>query len=213
VIYFSFLIGVVLLVGYVIYCIIEFIKIDRFSRLPEKKGSLKLKSVKINGQLLSFDSESKEPVIKIKDRIRRMEFGVRFEGRVRNGFFHAIIRYVRGRATHVPESNTYLGDAVFAEGRLLVLSFSDGRLNTGILQGNETIELLFEVCKDLTENPVIGIKDIPRLGRIATRRYCSIPENFEVESIELRVYEDPTFRSNYKRRAVDLITVRPSKLE
>lgn len=209
-IYGLFLIGVALLVGYVVYGIVEFEKIDRFSRLPEKRGTLSLLSVRINGQALHFDSESREPIIAIQDRIRRMELGVRFEGRVRNGFFHAVFRYRNGMSTHIPEQNTYLGDIVFADGWNLVIS-PDKRLDTGIIQSNGPVELLFEVCRDITENPQIREIEIPRLGRREIHRYCSIPDNYALESIELRVFEDPLFRSSYKRRQVDLITIRPER--
>lgn len=208
-VYGLFLTGVALLVGYVVYCILEFEKIDRFSRLPEMEGNLTLLSVRINGEAIPFNSD-REPVIAIPRRIRRLEFGVRFEGQVRNGFFHAVIRYRNGQSTHIPEPNTYLGDTVFAEGRILVIS-PDKRLDTGILQSNGPVELLFDVCRDISENPQIGETEISGLGRRGIHRYCSIPEDYILESIELRVFEDPLFKSNYKRREIDLITVRPER--
>ena len=208
-IYGTFLTGVALLIGYVVYCIFEFEKIDRFSRLPELgERSLTLFSVKINGQPIQFDSDSREPVIAFSSRIRRMEFGMRFEGQVRNGFFHAVIRYRNGQSTHIPEANTYLGDTVFANGLNLVIS-PNKRLDTGILQNNGPVELLFEVCKDMTENPIIREIEVSRLGRREMRQYCSIPANYAIESIELRVWEDPLYQSSNKRREVDILTVLP----
>lgn len=205
-IYCSFLLGVALLVGYVVYCIEEFWSIDKFSSVPEKKGNLTLQAVRINGQALYFETESKEPEVLVTQRIRRMQFDVRSEGQVRNGFFHAIIRYANGRSTHIPEPNTYLGDTVFADGWNLVIS-PDRRLDTGIIQGNGPIGLSFEVCRDTADNPPMGEVPLRGLGTREIRRYCSIPDGFIAESVELRVYEDPLFRSNYKRRPVDLVTV------
>lgn len=211
-IYGSFLIGVALLVGYVVYCILTFKKIDEFSRLPDIEGTLTLLSVRINGEALPFDIESREPEIRIPPIIRRMEFGLRFEGKKRNGFFHSVIRYTNGQSTHIPEPNTYLGDTVFADGRILVIS-PDKRLDTGILQNNGPVEIIFELCRDLTENPQIRELVIPRLGERGTRvhGYCSIPNDFQIESIELRIFEDPLFISSYKRREIDIITVRPER--
>lgn len=208
-IYGTFLTGVALLVGYVVYCIFEFKKIDGFSRLPELgERNLTLFSVSINGQSIHFDAESREPVIAVYSRIRRMEFGVRLEGQVRNGFFHAVIRYRNGQSTHIPEPNTYLGDTEFADGLNLVIS-PNKRLDTGILQNNGPVELLFEVCKDMTENPIIREIEVSRLGRREMRQYCSIPANYAIESIELRVWEDPLYQSSHKRREVAILTVLP----
>ena len=47
------------------------------------------------------------------------------------------------------------------------------------------------------------------LGKRKVYKYCSIPKDFQVSAIEIRVYEDPFYKPNYKRRAIDLITVRP----
>lgn len=206
-IYFAFLLGITLLAGYVTYCIEEFYKIDRFSSMPEKKGNIALKTIKINGQNKLFDPKSKDPVITFTNKIKRMEFRVGFEGKVRNGFFHAIIRYTNGYSSHIPEPNTYLGDFVFADGWILTIS-PDKRLDTGILQKiGQPVEVSFEVCKDISENLPIGETEISTLGKKKIHRFCSLPEKFIVDSIELRVYEDPLFKSSYKRRQIDLITV------
>lgn len=204
-VYYSFLLGIALLVGYVVYIILQFLKIDGFSHIPKKDGKISLLSIRINGQHRQFDIKNNEIIIRFPKIIRRVEFGVRFKGKIRNGFFHAIIRYTNNRSSHIPEPNTYLGNTVFANAQNLVIS-SDKRLDTGILQGDEPIELVFEVCKDIEENPPIGSAQTS-LGIKEIHQYCSIPKGYHMESIELRVYEDPLYKSSYKRREIDLIKV------
>lgn len=211
-VYFTFLLGLALIVGYVTYCLFQFRIIDKLSQLPEKNGNLSLRSVRINGEDIHFDRNNKAHNLTYTNLIRRMGFGLKFTGQVRNGFFHATVIYKKDDdqsklgITYVPEPNTYLGNTVFADGVVLVIS-PDKRLDTGIMQSDKPVEIFFEICKGFTDNEQIGETEIQAIGKKPIRKYCSIPEGFHIELIEFRVYEDPLFRSSYKRREVDTLTV------
>lgn len=201
----NFAVGIILLVGYINYVIEEFLKIDSSSALPKKKGELTLLTLKINGNNQYFEMKSKETSIKLTEKIRRMEFRVGFVGNVRNGFLHTSIRYTNGASSYIPDSNTFLSNFGFTDGYILTLY--DRRLDTGLLQSDEPIELAMDVCRDLNENPFQEDVPVEGLGRRKVYRYCSIPLNFQEDRIEIRVYEDPFFKPNFKRREIDVITI------
>lgn len=205
-----------MLTGYVIYCAKEFAKIDKFSFPPKKKGKLTLQRVKINGEPVHFRNENSDKATKFVNftqKIERLEFKIRFEGHVRNGFLHATVKYTNGRVSYIPDSNTYLSNFGFVDD--YTLTPLEKEFDTGVLQGNGPVDLLFDLVlrsrKETDENPVIARGFIDRLGGKNIYRYCSIPEDFLVDSIEIRVLEDPFFKSNYKRREVDCITLRPRR--
>jgi len=207
-----FLFGIALSVGYVAYCVIEFAKIDSSSSLPKKKGELELQAVKVNGRTLPFETIGKEIFISSSQRIERIEFKVRFKGTVRNGFFHAIVRYTNGLASHIPDSNTYLANFGFVDDHILTLLEKEA--DTGVLQKSEQLDLSFDLIlrssKGTEENPLILKAFIERLGEKDIYKYLSIPDDFVVNVIEIRIYEDPFFKPTYKRREIDCITIHPT---
>lgn len=209
----SFLIGIALLVGYVIYCIDEFVKIDRSSLIPKKKGNLTLLTVRINGVTRHFETEGKDVSVAVDQRISRIETRVRFEGELRNGFLHAVVKYTNGLASYIPDPNTFLHNFGFAND--FTLTLLEKGFGTGLLQNTERLDLSFELVlrsrKNTEENPLVAKAFIERLGEKEIFKHCSIPDGFVVDSIEIRAYEDPFFRPNYKRREVDCIVLHPHR--
>lgn len=212
----SFLFGVGFLIIYLFYCINEFLSMDRFSSIPKVKGSLELLSITLNGEKVAMNPDSTNKVfhIPLTRETKKIGFKVRFMGEVRNGFLHAVVRYQNGLESHIPDRNTYLIDFGFIDNyRLTLLE----RLDTGIIQKIESFELQFDVVVRSTpesvENPVI-VKQIPIsiLGNRDVYRYCSVPDDYVIESIKLRIWEDPHYQPNYKRREVDLITILPVRV-
>lgn len=199
-------IGIILLIGYFIYIIEEFTKIDRLSTLPKKSGELTLLTARLNGENRHFEMRGKEAFVQYNERITRMEFRARFAGYVRNGFLHATVKYADNVVSYVPDVNTYISRFVFADGYHLTIE-PDRRLDTGILQSNDPVELSIDVCRDIAENSTIGEVEVSRIGRKPVHRFCSVPENSIVNTVGLRIWEDPLYKANYKRRDIDLITV------
>ena len=204
--------GIVFLIGYVMYVIEEFAIMDRFSNLSKPKGVLRLLRIKINGAQKEFELKNKEVLLKLTKRVERIEFKVRFEGTTRNGFLHAIAKYKNGLSSHIPDSNTYLATFGFIDNYHLTLL--EKEFDTGILQVEKSIDLTFEVIlrgsKGTEENPLLG-KGL--VGGFEKEVYsqCSIPENYDIEAIELRMYEDPLYRPNMKRREIDCIIFKINK--
>jgi len=209
----TFLFGVALLTGYVLYVVEEFAKIDRFSSPLKKKGKLSLLAVRVNGTAQHFEGEENEFEISFNHPIERMEFRVRFEGNIRNGFLHATVRFRNGSVSFIPDSNTYLSNFGFINDFQLTLLEKD--LDTGVLQGSEPLDLSFDLVlrseRGSEENPLIARGLIERLGEMEVYKYCSIPEDILVDFVEIRVYEDPFFKSNYKRREIDGFTLRVNR--
>ena len=211
----NFVVGTVLLIGYVIYIIEEFIKIDVSSSLPKKNGKLTLLAIKLNGEPWQFENKNENEVsIKLNQIINRIEFKVRFEGEVRNAFLHATVRYANGLVSYIPDANTYLSNFGFIND--FRLGLLESVFDTGTLQSDKQVDLSLDLVlrseKGTAQNPVIAKGFIERLGEKDIYKYCSIPEDFHIDSIEIRIWEDPFFKPNYKRREVDLITVRPQRI-
>lgn len=211
----SFLIGLDLLSGYVLYVAEEFVKMDRLSSSRKKKGELTLLATRVNDVLYSIPVSDKKGAIAASRAIERLEFKVRFRGNVRNGFLHATVRYSNGNVSYIPDANTFLCPFGFADDFRLVLL--DRELNTGILQSKEPIDSSFELIlrsrKNSEINPLLAITSIDRLGMQQIYKQCSIRNDFRVESIELRMWEDPFYKQNYKRREVDCITFQVTEPE
>lgn len=209
----SFLVGLALSVGYVMYCIIEFRTIDRASFIPDKIGDLTLHTVKLDGIPEHFEFKDKKASIELDQGIKRIEFNLRFKGKTRNGFLHAIVRYTNGLASHIPDSNTFLANFGFVNDYNLALL--EKELDTGILQIDGTIDLSLNIIlrseKKSKENPIIAIGFLERLGQKEIYKYCSIPKDFLISSIELRIYEDPLFKAGYGRREIDCIQIVPKR--
>ena len=212
--YGSFYLGMAFIVGYVTYLIEEFLKIDARSKIPPKNGSLELLAVKVNGNAVDFNLEekSKEVFIFSAPKIDRIEFKVKFKGKIRNGFLHAVIRYENNLESHIPDANTNLLKLGFLNDFMLVIY---GGEDTGVLQIEDTLDLSFDIPlrieKGTHENRKLGDMNHPQLGIMPLYQHLSILEDFLVNSIEVRMYEDPLFRPNYKRREVDKITIYPSR--
>jgi hypothetical protein len=207
--------GIVLLNGYVMYVIEEFANMDKFSRVKKKKGSLSLLDIKINGTHKQFELQNKEVTLPLQKKIERIELKVRFEGYTRNGFLHASVKYKNNLVSYIPDSNTFLASFGFIDDYHLTLL--EKEFDTGILQVEKSIDLTFEVVlrsnKGDDENPLIGTGFVERLGAKEIYKHCSLTANFLISSIELRIYEDPLYKPNFKRREVDCITLKISEPE
>lgn len=210
----SFLIGVALLSGYVIYVIEEFLVMDKFSSPKEKKGKLILQDVKINGIHREFEQEKKEVSFTLTRKTERIEVKLRFNGTIRNGFLHATVIHSNGVA-FIPDANTFLANFGFVDNYRLALR--EKEVDTGILQINGEHDFSFEIVlrseKGTEENPIIDRVFIGMLGERELYKHCSIPDNIFVNCIELRIYEDPLYKPNFKRREVDCITLKVSEPE
>lgn len=210
-----FLYGIAILVGYVLYVVEEFANMDKFSFVKKKNGSLSLLDVRVNGIHKEFELGKKEITLALNREIRRIEFKVRCEGRIRNGFLHATVKYSNELVSFIPDSNTFLANYGFVDDYHLTLL--EKEFDTGILQIDNRIDLSFEVVlrsnKETDENPLIGIGFIERLGEKKIFKHCSLTDNFLVKSIELRIYEDPLYKPNFKRREIDCIILTLSEPE
>jgi hypothetical protein len=200
----------VLLVGYFTYVIEEFAAMDKFSRMRKKNGNLTILDIKINGTHIPFELKNKEISLTLNSKIERIEFKVRFEGTVRNGFLHAIVRYSNGLSSHIPDSNTFLANIGFIDNYHLTLL--EKEFDTGVIQtdnANNSLDLPFELIlrssKNTDENPIIAKAFIEQLGLKSIFKYCSLTDNFVTTTIELRMYEDPLYRASFKGREVDCI--------
>ncbi len=204
----SFFIGIILLCGYVVYVGEEFSIMDRLSSSRKKKGQLTLLANKVNGVPHQVALSGKKATISSNRQIERIEFKVRFSGNAKNGFLHATVSYANGLVSYIPDASTYLGAFGFANDFRLVLLEKES--DTGILQMKGTIDLSFELVlrsrKQSEINPLIQETFIERLGKQEIYRHCSIGSDFRIKTIELRIYEDPFYKQNYKRREVDCIT-------
>jgi hypothetical protein len=211
----SFLFGVYLLLGYVLYVVDEFLIMDRLSSSAKRKGELTMLAMKINGVLHKPAIKDKKGTIKANQLIERVEFKLRFNGNVKNGFLHATVKYVDGNVSYIPDANTFLCLFGFANDFRLVLLEKD--LDTGVLQMKGSIDLSFELIlrsrKRSEINPLIGTGFIDRLGMQEIYKQCSIENDVRIAAIELRMYEDPFYKQNFKRREVDCITLQVTEPE
>jgi hypothetical protein len=208
----SFLLGVGVLVNYLVYCIFEFYKMDVFSSVPEINGALEILFISINGEKVELSSTRENTYeVPIPKDVQKIEFQVRFSGETRNGFLHAVVKYTNGIETHYPDRNTYLIDFGFIDNYRLTLLEP---LDTGVIQTLNSTILIFDLVlrSKANENTIIA-QNIPIsiLGIKNVFRYCSLPDDFNVESIKLRIWEDPYYKPNYKRRKVTELTILPKK--
>ena len=152
----SFLIGIDLLIGYVIYMAEEFVTMDKLSSPKKKKGELTLQDVRINGIHKEFEQNKKEISFSIGKKVEKMEFKLRFNGNVRNGFLHATVRHSNGIA-YVPDENTFLASFGFRDdfGLTLLDKFDTGVLYVNGKQ-NFHFELVLRSKKETEVNPLVS---------------------------------------------------------
>ena len=123
---------------------------------------------------------------------------------------HATVRYSNGLVSFVPDVNTFLANFGFIDDYHLTLL--EREFDTGIIQTENSLDLPFELIlrsnKGTEENPMIAKGFIESLGEKAIFKNCSLNENFLTTTIELRMYEDPLYKPNSKRREVDCIILK-----
>jgi len=206
----SFLLGVGIIVNYLVYCIYEFNKMDVLASIPDINGALDILFITINGEKAELSSNVENTYeISIPKDVQRIGFQVRFSGETRNGFLHAVVRYTNGLETHYPDRNTYLIDFGFTDNYRLTLLES---LDTGVIQTVNSTILNFDLVlrsKDSENSLVARNVPISILGIKNVFKYCLLPDEFIVESIKLRIWEDPYYKPNYKRRKVNELTILP----
>jgi hypothetical protein len=204
-----FLYGIGLLIGYVFYVIDEFKNTDKLSHADKKEGTLTLLAHKINGVPLPLDVKEQKANLDVNRGIERIEFKLKFEGKLRNGFLHATVKYKNGLESFIPDANTYLANFGFANDYALVIL--ERQFDTGLLQTKGTQDFDFELVlrneKGSDLNPLVATAFIERLGEQQIYRHCSIPDNNSIIEIGLRMYEDPFYKPNYKRREVACVTI------
>lgn len=204
-----FLYGISLVLGYVLYVAEEFQTMDRFSKSKKKDGSLSLLATRVNGVLQNLTVTNQRATLNMNGRINIIEFKIRFKGTIKNGFLHAIVKYANGLTSHIPEANTYLANFGFANNYYLVLL--EKEFDTGILQSKGTHDFTFELVlrseKGSEVNPLIATAFVERLGEQQIFRNPSVENDNRIVAIEIRMYEDPFYKSNYKRREVACITI------
>jgi hypothetical protein len=185
----------------------EFVTMDMLSSPKNKNGELILQDVRINGVHREFEQNKKVLSFTV-GKAEKMEFKVRFKGNVRNGFLHATVNHSNGVA-FVPDVNTFLADFGFRDDFGLTLRDA---FDTGLLYISGKYDLCFELVlrskKDSEENPLIakGVY-VGMYGKKDLYQNCSLPENISIRSVELRMFEDPLYKANFKRREVDCITL------
>ena len=207
----SFLIGASFLGGYLLYYIEECFKIDKRSNLPKKeRGTFQLQSLKVNGTLLHFDITGTDVSFNCSEQLKRLELKMKFEGKVRNGFLDAFVKYSSGLYSWIPDSNTFLSDFGFTESCRFTRIESDS-LNTGLLQTmDDSIELTFDIVLR-SENTDRITKGSLGKNIVTVNRQCNIPQDLIVDFIDVRLYEDPLFIPNYKRRMVAFFKLIPKR--
>jgi len=183
---------------------------DNLSTIPKKKGKLTLLSIKVDDEKCHFEEKGNEVFFTCTEKPNRLELKVRFEGEVRNGFLDAFVKYTNDLFTYIPDSNTYLSDFGFTNCyRLTILEGK--KFDTGILQTiDKPLELSFDIVLLTESNTLIaaGIVD-GQMKQIY--KNCSVPKDFVVDFIDVRLYEDPSFKPSFKRRIVDQITLTPRR--
>jgi len=206
----TFAYATVFLIGYLTYVIEEFANMDKYSRAIKKKGSLELLDIRINGTHRQFEVQNKVVNLTLRRLLERLELTVRIKGNIRNGFLHATVRYRNNWVSYIPDCNTYLGSFGFVDDYHFTLL--EKQYDTGILQVDGSIELDFEIplriSKNTEDNPLIASGFVENLGIKQIYKHCSVPADILIDSIELRIYEDPLYRPNSKRREIDCITLR-----
>ena len=200
-----FLYGIAMLIGYIFYVMEEFRIADRYSHVKKKSGSLSLLAAKINGIPYNLSTEEQQTHVTINQKIDRMEFKLRFEGEARNGFLHATIKCSNGAVSFIPEENTFLANFGFANDYQLVLL---DKFDTGVLQikGKEdfSFELSLRNQKGSDANPLIMRTSVERLGWQDVFKHCSLWNDVKIDTIELRIYEDPLYKPNFKEERTRL---------
>jgi len=204
-----FLFGISMLIGYIFYVIEEFRNTDRLSHEKKKEGNLTLLAHKVNGVLLPLATSGQRTSLHVNQRIERIEFKVNFKGKVRNGFLHATVKFSNGLVSFIPDANTFLANFGFANDYTLVLL--EREFDTGLLQTSEPRDFDFELVlrnvRGSELNPLVATGFIERLGSQQIYKHCSVPNDNSIIAIELRMYEDPFYKSNYKRREVACIVM------
>lgn len=215
----SFVGGISLLGGYLVYYVEECIKIDVLSIIPKKDGKISLLSLKINDIDYSFEEKEKEIVFKLDEKINRVRLKVKIEGKYRNGFLDAFVKYFDTQAKEDdlglviqqfswnPDHNTYLSDFGYLND--LTLLPLEPNHNTGLLQTNKKpVELDFDIIlRNKSKKKIANVS----LDGVPKKLYntCSVPDNLIIEFIDIRLYEDPTYKPKDKRRVIDQFSLKP----
>ena len=194
-----------------VFCLCDFCKIDDLNTIPDPKGELTIKYVKIDGQIQEIADvrNSDELWFDVHNVINDFEINVDFSGNLRNGHLHSIIKFDNNTESHVPDRGTFLMDfGFFDDYRLFVY----GGVDTGFIQSNNgTINLSFNysIRKTPTTNDLLEEATIAPFGLKKIYKYGSMPSHVKIKQIELRIIEDPMFRPNFKRRVVHSIILKP----
>ena len=105
----------------------------------------------------------------------------------------------------MPDSLTSLLQYGFVDDFTLAIY---GGEDTGILQIDGSINLQFNISIR-GERIFVTKMNVPYRDLVTIFQYCTAPQDFFVETIEVRVYEDPYYKANVNRRAVDMFELRP----
>jgi len=214
-----FLIGLGLIFCYLLYCVLEFIKMDAFNEPLSKRGKIEKElTVKINGVKANLldDPTKKEKVIESSPEFiyNNIEIDTTFEGLLRNGFFHVIIGYTNDKNTHIPHRITSLLNFGFIDDYDLAVY---GGEDTGILHADGKVNVNFYIPlrnKINSDSNKLLVKDInfPLRGRRDVYEYPSIPKDVFVKYIILRYFEDPYYQPKYKRSELDMLKIRITRV-
>lgn len=209
IIWFFFLGGVGLIIGYISDCIIEFDKMDRDLTEPARSSArLEIPNIMVNDQecILYYNRENDQKLLLISDRINVLNIPINFQGIVRNGFLHAIITYVSNEKTYIPHRDTFLMGMGFVDNyRLAIYEGQD----TGVLNfedSEDEISLTFNIplrIRTGTEgNKLLRVVDLQYLGKKDVYEHPYLSDDFRVIQIALRMMEDPFYRPKRKRREI-----------
>jgi hypothetical protein len=203
--FFMFLIGLSSTVGYVLYIVDEFYKIDKMSIIPDIKSTIKLLSIKFNDDYNKIN-DPKNVHLTINDVIRRIECKIEVIGEIRSGFLHTTIIYGNGMQSFIPDRNTFLMEFGFIRDYILTLLQGE---DTGLLQGkiNSVFDFNILIHDQKNEKTLIAKGDVPPFVNVEIYKNCTIPDNVPIKEIQIRLYEDPLYRPNYKRRVSDTIII------
>ena len=209
VIFFGFIVGIAFLVGYLAYCMAEFVNIDKMNEVPTINGNVQLLNINVVGDDIHFNSSDggKTFLIKTTVAFKNIIIKTHFKGKVRNGFLHATVFYNNNTVSYIPDRNTFLMDFGFINDNQLAVYAGE---DTGAMQNDIDTDLSMNIKLRGEKNPTTKIGTMP-FGSLYFDVYknCTIPDIIKVTSIEIRVYEDPMYKPNYKRREVCLFTITP----
>lgn len=202
-----FTIGFIFIMGYIMYIMLEFIKMDDIYKIQKNEGQLEILNIKINGLQIEYNIVNKEVHVEYDKFIDMIDIKCKYEGKIRSGFLHNIVYYTNGLQTHMPDRNTFLMDYGFSKN--FILTILKG-IDTGVLHKGGLFDVSL-ILKSGKNNELLGKAIDPLLGNIDIFQYCSLQNDFIIDYIEFRMYEDPYFKPNYRRHEVDKITIKIKK--